>query len=210
MTRGRDELLDVDGAVAECRVRLGARSGKRALELVLRRDEAHALSSTARCGLEQNREARVGRGAPELLEPDRAVRAGYERDAGRAHRLLRTHLVAHLLDDVRGRPDEDDVVVVTRADELRVLREEPVTRVHGVAPGCLRGGDEIRDPQVALRSGRRADAHRLVCELDVERVAVRRRVDGHGLDPELVERADHAHGDLASIRDEHAVEHAAL
>ena len=44
-------------------------------------------------------------------------------------------------------------------------------------------------------------------KLDVQRVAVGGRVDGDGLDPELVQCADHAHGDLASIRDEHAVEH---
>jgi hypothetical protein len=33
------------------------------------------------------------------------------------------------------------------------------------------------------------------------RVLVGGRVDGDGLDPELVERANHAHRDLASIRD---------
>ena len=80
--------------------------------------------------------------------------------------------------------------------------------MYSVAPGGLCGSDEVRDSQVALRRCRRADAHRLVRELDVERVAIRRRIDGNGLDPELVERADHAHGDLAPIRDEHAVEHA--
>ena len=33
------------------------------------------------------------------------------------------------------------------------------------------------------------------------------RVDGDRLDAELVQRADHAHGDLAAVRDEHAREH---
>ena len=41
----------------------------------------------------------------------------------------------------------------------------------------------------------------------MERVLVRRRVDGDGLDAELVQRADHADGDLAPVRDEDAVEH---
>ena len=62
--------------------------------------------------------------------------------------------------------------------------------------------------QVALRGGGRPDAHSLIGQLDVKRVAIGRRVDGHRLDPELMERADHAHGDLASVRDEHAFEHA--
>ena len=42
---------------------------------------------------------------------------------------------------------------------------------------------------------------------DVLRVAVGLRVDGHGGDPELVERADHAHGDLSTVGDEDLAEH---
>ena len=80
--------------------------------------------------------------------------------------------------------------------------------MHGVAARRLGRGDDVRDAQVALRGRGRADADRLVGELDVQCVAVGGRVDGDGLDPELVQRADHADGDLASIRDEHAVEHA--
>ena len=33
------------------------------------------------------------------------------------------------------------------------------------------------------------------------------RVDGDGLDAELVQRADHADGDLAAVRDQDAGEH---
>src|SRR4029078_9910046 len=62
-------------------------------------------------------------------------------------------------------------------------------------------------PQVAVGRWRRTDAHRAVGELDVERVAVGRRVHRDGLDPELVQCADHAHGDLAPVRDEHSLEH---
>ena len=47
----------------------------------------------------------------------------------------------------------------------------------------------------------------VVGERDVQRVRVRGRVDGDCLDAELVQRADHAHGDLATVRDEHAREH---
>jgi hypothetical protein len=41
----------------------------------------------------------------------------------------------------------------------------------------------------------------------MEGLTIRRRVDGYSLDSELVERADHAHCDLAPIRDEDAREH---
>ena len=92
--------------------------------------------------------------------------------------------------------------------KLGVLGEEAVARVHRVAARGLGRGDDVRDPQVALRRRGRPDAHRLVGELDVERVAVGGRVDGDRLDAELVQRTDDAHGDLAPVRDEHAFEHA--
>jgi hypothetical protein len=41
----------------------------------------------------------------------------------------------------------------------------------------------------------------------VERVLVRRRVHGDGLDAELVQGPDHTDGDLSPVRDEDAVEH---
>ena len=41
----------------------------------------------------------------------------------------------------------------------------------------------------------------------MQRVAVGGRVHGDGLDPELVQRADHAHRDLAPVRDEDPREH---
>jgi hypothetical protein len=81
--------------------------------------------------------------------------------------------------------------------------------MHRVAPCRLCGGDDVRDPEVAVRSGGWADAHGLVGKLDVERFPVRRRVDRHRLDSQLVQRADHADGDLASVRDEDAREHRA-
>ena len=79
--------------------------------------------------------------------------------------------------------------------------------MHRLALRRLGGRDDARDAQVALGRRRRPDADRLVGEADVQRVAVGGRVHRDGLDPELVERADHAHRDLAPVRDEDAGEH---
>ena len=174
---------------------------------VLRVDHPHALSATSGRCLEEHREPSCHGCGAQLLEIARSGRAGYERDARRRHRLLGANLVSHLLDDVRRRPDEGDVVVLASAHELCVLGEEAVARVNGVAARGLGGRDDVRDAQVAVHRCRRADADGLIGELDVQRVAVGRRVDGDGLDAELVQRADHADGDLASIRNEHAFEH---
>ncbi len=67
--------------------------------------------------------------------------------------------------------------------------------------------DDVRDPQVALRRCGRADANCTICKLDVQRIAIRGRVDRDRLDPELVQRPDHPHGDLAPVRYEDAREH---
>ena len=61
--------------------------------------------------------------------------------------------------------------------------------------------------QVALRRRCGADPDRLVGQADVERVGVGRRVHGDRLDAELVDRADHADGDLAPVRYEDTAEH---
>src|SRR4051812_3545425 len=79
--------------------------------------------------------------------------------------------------------------------------------MHRLAPARLRRGDDRRDAQVALAGGRRADANRLVGETHVQRVGVGGRVDGDRLDPQLVQRADDAHGDLAAVRNQYAGEH---
>src|SRR6185312_8599302 len=51
------------------------------------------------------------------------------------------------------------------------------------------------------------DAHRVVGHPNVERVAVRGRVDGDRFHSELVQRADDANRDLAPVRDEDTLEH---
>ena len=132
---------------------------------------AHALASSAGRGLDQHREPGLERRAADLVEVGGAVRPRDERNPGGAHLLLRAHLVAHPLHHVGGRPDEDEVVVLARAHEGRVLGEEAVARMHRLAPGVHGRGDDVRDPEVALHGGGRADAHGLVGELDVERVA---------------------------------------
>src|SRR5439155_13622198 len=92
--------------------------------------------------------------------------------------------------------------------EGRVLGEEAPAGVNGLAAGGGRRRDQRRDAEIALGRLRRPDADGPVREPHVERVVVGGRVDGDGLDVQLVQRANDAHGDLASIRDENALEHA--
>jgi hypothetical protein len=65
--------------------------------------------------------------------------------------------------------------------------------------GNLRCHQDVRDVEVALRAGRRADADRLVRQLHMQRVAVCLRIDRHALDAQLLAGANHPHGNLAAI-----------
>ena len=90
--------------------------------------------------------------------------------------------------------------------ERRVLAEEAVAGVDGVAAGLLRGVDDLVDAEVALGRRGGADRVRLVGDADVERGAVGVGVDGDGGDAHLVERARDANGDLAAVGDEDLAE----
>ena len=53
--------------------------------------------------------------------------------------------------------------------------------------------------QVALRRFRRTEVKRLVRQLGMRRLAVRRRVHRDGAQPELARRAHDAHGDFSPV-----------
>src|SRR5262245_49806483 len=67
--------------------------------------------------------------------------------------------------------------------------------------------DDRLDRQVTLRSRGGPDPHAMIGERRVQSVRVGVRIDGDGLDTHLAARADHADGDLATVRDEDLGEH---
>ena len=104
-------------------------------------------------------------------------------------------------------PTKTTSFVGAGAGEGRVLGEEAVAGMDRLAAGRLRGGDHVRDDEVALGRRGRADPDGRVGEPDMGSVRVGGRVDGDRLAPELVERPDDADGDLAPVGDEHPREH---
>ena len=197
--RRRDRLLDVERAVGEGGHRLVRRARVRARAPPRVGHGPHARPPPPAAASRSWDGELVG-GGERLLHRRGALRARHERHAGRAHLRLRLRLVAHPRHHVRGRPDEDEIVVLARAHEVGVLGEEAVARMHRLAAGRRRGRDDRGDAEVALRGGRRADAHRAVGETHVQRVLVGGRVDRDRFDPELVQRM--TRGDLAAIRNE--------
>ena len=71
-----------------------------------------------------------------------------------------------------------------------------------VGAGLLGRGDDLADVEIGLARPRRADAHRLVGHIDMQRVAVGVGIDRDGGDAEPPRRPDDAAGDFAAIGDE--------
>ena len=200
--RRRDRLLDVERAVRERRLGLGrARveyassisSGPWTSRMPLPPPPAAAFSSTGKPSSSAATRASASVAAPSVPGTS---------GTPAAHLRLRARLVPHLLHHVRGRADEDEVVVLARAHERRILGEESVAGMDRLAAGRRGGGDEFAcagssasrrrpDATAGRRAGRAARARRPSSR--------RRRPDA-----ELVERADDADGDLAAVRYEDA------
>src|SRR5262249_17671305 len=93
-----------------------------------------------------------------------------------------------------------------RARERLVLREESVAGVDRVGAHTLRGVEYAFLVQVALARRPGADGVRLVGHQHVQRGAVGLAEDGDARAAGLAHRADHAHGDLAAVRDQDALQ----
>ena len=140
--RAHDRLLDVERTVTEGRLGLRRRGAVGRVELRGRVDEAHSTPAAARRGLEQDGVADLAGDLAGPVQVDRAVGSGHERHARFRHGLLGRDLVAHGLDRLGARTDEDEVVVLAGQSKGGVLGEEAPARVHGVAFGRRGGGDE--------------------------------------------------------------------
>ena len=118
-----DELLDEDAIIAERGDRLGARAVKAFLGFACVEGDAQALAAAAGRGLDHHRIAdRVGDLHRLLRILDQAHMTGHGADARFGGKLLRRDLVAHRLDGVRVRADEDDLLGLQALGESRRSR----------------------------------------------------------------------------------------
>ena len=172
--------------------------------------KAHALAATTGRRLEQERIAELLRTCQCARERAHGIGAGHERNVRRHQLPLRLGLVAHPAHQIRARADEDEAGLLAGLDEGGVLGKEAVAGVNSLAAGRLCGADHVRDAEVALARRRRTDANRLVGQANVERIGVGGRVDGYGLDAELVQRANDADCDLTTIGYQYTREHSSI
>ena len=133
--------------------------------------------------------------------------AGDGRHAGARRGALRFDLVAHRLDRRRVRPDEHDARSGERLGKGGALGQEAIARMDGLSAGPAAGVEDLVDHQVGLGGGRRADRHRLVRHVDMERAGIGIGIDGDGAEAHAPRRPDDPTGDLATVGNQDLVEH---
>ena len=131
VARADERPLEDEPAIAESRLRLGARGAERGLELALRMNEPQAASAAAGACLHHHRIADalglLGEARRTLLVAVIAGGAGHPR---RLHQELGRRLVAHGPDRRGRRPDEDEARGCAGLGEGRAFGEEAVTGVN--------------------------------------------------------------------------------
>ena len=156
VARPPDELLDVEVAVAEAgqRLRAAALVGRRHLAGV--RDPARAAAPAAAHRLDHHAAPRA-EGVEErrrLLDGHGPVDAPDDRHAGVGCRGAGAGLVAEQLEGLHARTDEGHPRRRAAPGQFRVLRQEAVAGMQGVAAGVQGRGDDLLDVEIR----RRADA----------------------------------------------------
>lgn len=202
-----DQTLGINTVEAERRLGLGLAAciGFREICFVL--DHAHAATAAAGHRLDDDHRMAAERGEERrnLLQARRTAGAGDDRHAAAFCQLPCRDLVAEQFECCRLGPDKDDARVRASLRKRRVLAEEAVAGMHGIAAGALRRLHHGLDVEIGPRAAAR-DFHRLVRDAHMQRQRVIGRVDRNRRDVGVSRRARDADGDLATIGDQELFE----
>lgn len=200
--------LQEDRAVAEGRRGLARGRLDRPAQPRRLIDATHAAPATTGDRLDEQGETdRISRGH-ELVDITRRGRRGQHRETGLGGGRHGPGLVAGEFEHLGGRADEGDLPGRTRTGQLGVLGEKAVPGVHRISSGRRRDADHLVDREV------RADRMPAFADLvgferlgPMNGVAVLVGVDGHRARAELDRGTKSPYRDLASVRDQHLLEH---
>ena len=163
VARRGNVFLDQDPARAERRFRLANGAFERRLEFGVLIDAAQPAAAAAGRRLDQHRIADlVGLLLEEFPVLPLAVIARHHRHAGLLHQGLGAILDPHGAHGRGRRPDKSNAGLVAGVDEVGVLGEKPVARMHAFGARFLRNIDDAFDREIAVARWRRTDAIRLV------------------------------------------------
>src|ERR1700678_1376317 len=119
-------------------------------------------------------------------------------------------LQAHSARYIRLRSDELDLRCFAHFGKVGILAQEAVARMDGVRIGDLGRADYGRNVEIAAGTFRGTDTDGFVGKSDMQTVAIGFRIDGHGLNAQILAGTDDTNGDFAAIGDEDFLEHVTL
>ncbi len=201
----RDQLLDIEAAVAERALGLGPAALVRLFDLLGRGDDAGPAPAAAGERLDDHRAA-VFESREELsrfVETGGPIRAAQDGDIGGGGGGTGSALVAEEFQHLEPRADEGDARVGAGSAEGCVLGQETVAGMDRVAVCFDRSAQDILDVEIR-RHAATTERDRLIGDPQVQPVRVVLGVDGYSLDSEIHRRAGDPYRDLAAVRDEQA------
>ena len=116
-------------------------------------------------------------------------------------------LVPHQANGFGRRTDEFDLAGLTDFSKVSALREKAISGMDGIDVRDLGGANDARYVQVAVRAPGRANTNCLVRKAYMQRVPVRFREHGNGLDAEFLTRVNNSEGYFSAVSDEYFLEH---
>ena len=207
MAGARDIFFEKDAAIAKVAFREMADIviGRAKFLLVLA--DADADAAAARRALQHDGIADAVRRLHGLARPREKPRARQQRHARGFRERARRMLEAEAADLGGRRADEDDAGLLAGRCEVRVLRQESISRMHGFRARLLRCRENLLDGEIRLADRPFPEADSFVCVLHMQAVLVSLRIDGDAPDPHFLQRTFDAHGDGTAVGDEHFRKH---
>ena len=120
--------------------------------------------------------------------------------------IARRDLVTHQADRLRIRADEGDPGLGDSIGEAGIFREKAISRMDGVRTAGQCSRDDLGTVEMGRNRCSALELHRLARHPNMLRPPLDMVIDGDGGDAERIERADHAHRDLAPVGDQDLLE----
>ena len=162
----------------------------------------NAAATATKCGLHRNGQAvLISEGNNLIGGLDRVLGAGHQGSAHLLRDVACRHLIAQLGNGLGGGANPGQARVDALLRELRVLRQEAVTGMHGVSTGADSNLNELVHHQIGLCRSGTAESVGFIGELHVLGVAVGVSVDGDGLQTLIAGCTNHADSNFAAVSD---------
>ncbi len=198
-----DQLLQIDLARPKAPLRLATGRHISCRQILRPGHSAHTLPTAARgCLQHHGIPNRAGHANSLIHISQPRHRSRHPRHTRRIRRLSRPRLRSQHPHHTRWRTDKSHPGSLTSLSKVRILRQEPIPRMHRIRPHSPGNRQNHIPPQIALRRRRRPQPISLIRMQHMQRRAVRVGVHGHRRQSHLPACTNHAQCNLTAIRNQ--------